>query len=702
MLVNDWATYRLGADIGGTFTDVVLVGPGGAYTTRKVPSTPSDYAVGVMDGAGQALDALSLDGSSVHEIIHGTTVASNTVLENKGAKTALVTTRGFRDVLEFRRLRVPHLYSLFYEPPAPLAPRRLRLEVEERIGADGEVVRPLDEASVYAAVERIRAEGAEAVAVCLLHSYRNPDHERRIGHIIRRELPDLFCSLSVEVLAEIREYERTSTTVVNAYLGPIVEGYMRSLAQRARAAGLAAPIRIMQSNGGVMSVARAADSPVRIVESGPAAGVVAAQRVGQRLGLDNIISFDMGGTTAKASLIEGGRLSWTTEHEIGAGISLSSRLVKGGGHAVKVPVVDLAEVGAGGGSVVWIDRGGALKVGPQSAGAVPGPACYDAGGQEPTVTDANVALGYVNPSQLAGGAVKLRPELSANALRDRIAKPLGAGLLEAAYGVHVVANVTMIRAIRAVSTYRGRDPRDFAMLAFGGSGPIHAAEMARSLGVAVVIVPPAPGLFSAVGLLEAMPEYHFAQTHFAPVAGIDPGSLRDAYQRMEARAIRDLVSEGYAAENIETRRSADLRYVGQAYELTVPCPTGPEDRADVHALAAAFHDEHERTYGHRAPAEPVEIVNLRLTAMGKTARVTPTHPLVASDAAPRGVRSAYFGPDHGLLPTPVISRSDLSDTPADGPMVIEEYDATAVVPPDCAARLDHAGNIVIEVRGPTA
>ena len=699
--LNGPAPYRLGADIGGTFTDVVLVDPDGAYSTRKVPSTPTDYADGIIDGAAQALAHRGVVGSAIQEIIHGTTVASNTVLENKGAKTALITTKGFRDVLELRRLRVPHLYSLFYEPPKPLVARRLRLEVEERIGARGEIVRPLDEASVHAAIDRIRAEGAESVAVCLLHAYRNGDHERRVGEIVRRELPNLFCSLSIEVLAEIREYERTSTTVVNAYLGPIVKGYMGSLAEKTQVAGIAAPLRIMQSNGGVMSVAKAADSPVRIVESGPAAGVVAAQRVGHRLGIDNVISFDMGGTTAKASLIENGRLSWTTEHEIGAGISLSSRLVKGGGHAVKVPVVDLAEVGAGGGSIVWIDRGGALKVGPQSAGAVPGPACYAAGGHEPTVTDANVVLGYISPTHLAGGAVKLRPDLASKTLLEKVANPLGADLLEAAYGVHVVANVTMIRAIRAVSTYRGRDPRDFALLAFGGSGPVHATEMARSLGITTVIVPPAPGLFSAVGLLQALPEYHFVQTHFAGIDRIDPEALSRAYQGMEDRAAQDLATEGYDAEDVETRRAADLRYIGQAYELTVPCTPGRLDHAAVQALAHAFHDEHERTYGHRAPDEPIEIVNLRLTAMGRAAQTTPTRPESAHTEHRRQDRNAYFGSNHGLIPTPVIDRGDLQPSPQQGPLIIEEYDATTVVPPNCTVQLDPANNIVIEIRGAT-
>ncbi len=696
--MKDEAQYRLGADIGGTFTDVVLLNPEGGYQVKKVSSTPIDYATGILNGATQLFAEHDVNGTSIQEIIHGTTVASNTVLENKGVKTALLTTRGFRDVLELRRLRVPHLYSLFYEPPSPLVPRRLRLEIDERIGAQGEIVRPLDEVSIFKAIERIREEGASSVAICLLHSYRNGDHERQVGEIVRRELPDLFCCLSVDVLAEIREYERTSTTVINAYLGPIVKGYMDSLNNKAVSANISAPLRIMQSNGGVMSVSKAAEFPVRIVESGPAAGVVAAQRVGKRAGIENIISFDMGGTTAKASLIEDGKLSWTTEHEIGAGISLSSRLVKGGGHAVKVPVVDLAEVGAGGGSIVWIDRGGALKVGPQSAGAVPGPACYGTGGQEPTVTDANVVLGYISPTKLAGGAVSLQPDLSTKVLQDNVATPLGSNLLEAAYGVHTVANVTMIRAIRAVSTYRGRDPRDFALLAFGGSGPIHAVEMAKDLGISRVIVPPTPGLFSAIGLLEALPEYDFVQTHFARISEIDLNAINKAFSELELRAVENLTLEGYLKSDVITRRSADLRYVGQAYELTVHCTNGNLDFDTVDKLASTFHNEHERTYGHKATTEPIEIVNLRLTAVGRPSQVTPSYPSnqTARDTQ-KNERPAFFGAEHGLLSTPVIGREDLSENPATGPLIIEEYDATAVVPPGSSTSLDSSNNIIIEV-----
>ena len=689
--------YRLGVDIGGTFTDIVLLADDGRYWTKKVASTPDDYAVGIVEGTRQLLAEQGLEGPSVQEIIHGTTVASNTILENKGAKTALITTKGFRDVLEFRRLRVPHLYSLLYEPPKPLVERRLRLEVDERIGAGGEVVRPLDEASLGPALERIRGDGAQAVAVCLLHSFSNPDHERRVGEVVADALPEVFCTLSVDVLPEIREYERTSTTVVNAYLGPIVKGYINSLATRLRDAGLDAPVRIMQSNGGIMSALRASETPVQIVESGPAAGVVAAHEVGQRVGLANVITFDMGGTTAKASLIEEGELNWTTEHEVGAGISLSSRLVKGGGHAVKVPVVDLAEVGAGGGSIVWTDRGGALKVGPRSAGAVPGPASYGFGGEEPTVTDVNIVLGYINPDFIAGGEVRLKPELGKAVLKDKIAEPLGMELLEAAYGVHTVANVSMIRAIRAVSTYRGRDPRDFTLLAFGGSGPVHAVEMARSLGIKRVVVPPAPGLFSAVGLLVAQPEQHFVQTFFSRASEVDIATLNQAYGGMESRGLQTLTEEGYRPADISWRRSVDLRYVGQAYELSVTAPSESLKPEDIDALVKSFHQEHERTYGHKADDEPMEIVNLRMTALGRSNTTRPVQATLAAATDGTSRREVYFGTDHGLMATPIVARADLSSSGRPGPLIVEEYDATVVVPPDCEASLDEWNHIVIDI-----
>ena len=643
--------YRLAVDIGGTFTDVVLAAPDGAFWTKKVPSTPDDYARGIIDGVRLLLSERELAGEVLGEFVHGTTVAINTILEGKGAKTALITTKGFRDVLELRRLRVPQIYDLLYEPPPPLVERRLRLEVDERVGAGGEIVRPLDEATVRAALERIRDDGVEAVAVCLIHSYRSPDHERRVGEIVRGELPEVYSSLSVDVLPEIREYERTSTTVINSYLGPIIKSYLDPLVQHLRMAGITAPVRIMQSNGGIMSAKNAADMPVRIVESGPAAGVVGANELANRVGLNDVITFDMGGTTAKASLIEDGERSWTTEHEVGAGISLSARLVKASGHAVKVPVIDMAEVGAGGGSIVWIDSGGALKVGPRSAGAVPGPACYGQGGKEPTVTDANVVLGYINPRQIAGGTVELQPDLAKTAVEKSVARPMGIGLLEAALGVHAVANIDMIRAIKAVSTYRGRDPREFTLMAFGGSGPVHAAGMAGELGIERLVVPPSPGLFSAVGLLAVQPEHHFVQTFISGAFGEDVAAINEAYESMERKAAETLEEQAYDTSAITWRRLADLRYVGQAYELSVEVPGGSLDSRDLLGLAESFHDEHERTYGHKAVNGPVEIVNLRVNALSETGNRSPESPTLAASHQENASREVYFGLDHGLVST---------------------------------------------------
>lgn len=688
--------FRLGVDIGGTFTDLVLVAPDGSFRTHKRLSTTDDYARGILDGLRALLSETGATSQAVAEVVHGTTVATNAILEERGARTGLLTTKGFRDVLELRRLRTPQLYDRSYAPPRPIVPRRYRLEVEERLDAAGQILTPLDEQSVHAALDRFASEDIEAVAVCLLHSYRNPEHERRVGAIVRERLPGVFLSLSVDVLPEIREYERTSTTVINAYVGPIVERYLASLEQRLTSIGAGRQLLIMQSNGGVMSAAAAARIPAHIIESGPAAGVIAAQEAGIRSRFLNIISFDMGGTTAKASLIENGQVSRTTEYEVGAGISLSSRLVKGGGHALKLPVIDIAEVGAGGGSIVWLDRGGALKVGPRSAGALPGPACHNTGGTEPTITDANVVLGYLNPRFLAGGAVRIDAERARAALYERTA-PLGLELHEAAYGVYAVANAAMIRAIKAVSTYRGRDPRDFALMAFGGSGPIHAASIARELGMRQVIVPPAPGLFSACGLLAARQERHFVQTLFGGAAALDPDGVSAAFAMLEFRAREELSADHVSEGAIALSRSADLRYAGQGYELTVPVPPGPLTGREMAELIEAFEEEHLRTYGHRAANEPVELVNLRLTA--QVIQTKPT-PLIATDGASqmkREPRLAYFGPDTGLVLTPVIRRSELPLQGQPGPLIIEEYDATTVVPPGCVARREAGDMIVIEI-----
>ena len=692
-------TYRVGVDIGGTFTDIVLLGSDGSVATLKLSSTTDDYGRGIVDSLRELI-AKRLPPEALAEIVHGTTVATNAILESKGARTALITTEGFRDVLEFRRIRIPQLYNLFYEKPPPLVPRRLRFEVQERIGPRGEVWEPLQPESVTAAVERLRAANVEAVAITFLHSYANPAHERAVQEVVQAALPEVYVSCSVEILPEIREYERTSTTVINAYVGPIVKHYLSRLIAELRSINPTTRLLIMQSNGGVMSAESAIERPAQIVESGPAAGVIAAARTAKRAGYPNVISFDMGGTTAKASLVEDGKHTETSEYEVGGGINLSSQLVKGGGYALKLPVIDISEIGAGGGSIVWVDPGGRIRIGPRSAGAVPGPACYLAGGEEPTLTDANVVLGYINPAYLAGGRIRLDAERAAQALSDKVAARTGMSLLDTAYGVYRIAGATMTRAIKAVSTYRGRDPRDFALLAFGGSGPICAVELARSLQIRQVLIPPAPGLFSAFGLLISDREHQFAQTYFRRAAEAQPEDLNAAYARLERQARRALEHEGYRPEQITMHRAMDLRYAGQAYELIVPIPAGPLTVAEISNAVEAFEQEHFRTYGHRAIDEPVDVVNVRVSGLVPTASLAEYAPFAvqnSSDPARPFCRDAYFGPEHGILSTPVLTRPDLQGAKRAGPLIVEEYDATCVVPPDAEASLDPFGNIVIDV-----
>src|SRR5438094_5662902 len=429
-------SFRAGVDIGGTFTDIVLLGDDGAGYTKKVPSTVDDYARAITEGVAELLAEIGGEARGIVELLHGTTVASNAILEHKGARTGLITTKGFRDVLEIRNLRMPRLYDMSWTKPPPLIERRLRVEVDERVNAAGGVDRPLDEASVERALRFLVGEGVEAIAVCLLHSYLNPEHELRVKEIAERVAPGMTLCISAEVLPVINEYERTSTTVINAYVRPIVEQYLNRLATEVARSGIDAPLMLMQSNGGLTTAKAAAVTPMHIIESGPAAGVVGVQALISRIGIQKAISFDMGGTTAKASLIENGEVTRATEYQVGAGIVLGSRLLSGAGYTLKVPAIDLAEVGAGGGSILWIDSGGALQVGPMSAGAVPGPVCYDQGGSEPTVTDANVVLGYINPAHLVGGALKLNAGKARAAIAGKIAGPLGMSLEEAAHGAH--------------------------------------------------------------------------------------------------------------------------------------------------------------------------------------------------------------------------------------------------------------------------
>ncbi|MFO1349431.1 MAG: hydantoinase/oxoprolinase family protein [Gammaproteobacteria bacterium] len=689
--------FRIGVDIGGTFTDIVLLAADGRLHTKKISSSVRNYAQAIVEGLRQLFAETGLAGRDIEEIRHGTTVASNAILELKGAKTGLITTQGFRDVLEIRTLRMPRLYDLAWEKPPPLVERRWRVTVSERIDARGQVQIALDPQDAERAVDKLLAEGVEAIAVCLLHSYANPVHELLVKEAVQRRAPGMPCSISFEVLPEIKEYERTSTTVVNAYVLPVVATYLAALRRELDTAGVTAQLLLMQSNGGLTTSEVATQKPVHIVESGPAAGVVGGQALARRLALPNIITFDMGGTTAKASIVENGALTRSPEFQVGGGIISGSRLMTGAGYALKLPAIDLAEVGAGGGSIVWIDAGGALCIGPRSAGAEPGPLCYDIGGNEPTVTDANLILGYLNPDHLVGGELKLNAERARRGFAERIAEPLGLPLERAAHGAHLIAIANMMRALRSVSTERGRDPREYTLFAFGGNGPLFAAGMAQALSMRRIVVPPAPGLFSSFGLLYADVEHHYSRTLRRLLPSVDPVELSDAWQALDRQALAQLAADGFRPEQQRLRRSASLHYQGQLFELTVPAPGGELDVAAVAELAEAFGQEHERTYGHRAgPEEPVELVNIQVVGQGLPDRpqvpeaVRSDRQVVPSAAS----RSAYFGPEQGWLPTPVLARADLA-TPRRGPCIVEEYDATCVVPPDAEARLDRYGNIVI-------
>ncbi len=691
--------YRVGVDIGGTFTDIVFMDEDGNVLTKKISSSVDNYAEAIVDGLGQVFAAHGLAGTDVLEVLHGTTVASNAILEHKGAKTGLIGTKGFRDILEIRNLRVPKLYDLEWDKPPALVDRYLRLTVEERVSTQGNVQTPLNVAEAEAAVDILLAEGVEVIAVALINSFANPAHEQEIRDIIKAKAPNIPVCISFDVLPEIKEYERTSTTVINAYLLPIVSKYLATLTAELTDSKVGSPLLLMQSNGGLMTAEAAAELPCNIVESGPAGGVVGGHAFGAKVGLKNIITFDMGGTTAKASLIEHGTYTRSLEFQVGGGILTGSRLMTGAGYLLKVPAIDLAEVGAGGGSIIWVDPGGSLQIGPQSAGANPGPVCYGIGGTEPTVTDANVVLGYLNPAHLVGGELKIDAQQSKDVLAEKIAEPLGLDVAHAAFGAHRIAISNMIRAIRAVSSERGRDPREYAMVPFGGNGPLFAAGMAAELQMKRIVIPPSPGLFSSFGLLYADVEHHYSRTVQRVVRDMDPTNLTAVWGELEAMARTQLARDGFPDGQMQFRRAANMHYKGQIFELTVPAPNGDFDKAKIAELEESFSQEHERTYGHRAgPEEPVELVNAQLIGLGIPDR--PRVPDRIDAGAPKAgagdPRDAYFGPEAGWLSTLVLGRADLA-TPVEGPIIVEEYDATCLIPPGARGRLDENGNIVIEL-----
>jgi N-methylhydantoinase A len=708
LTANSEGRYRIGVDIGGTFTDGTLVDSAtGQVTTSKVLSTPSDPASGFISAVQKLLDLDdSVKPEAVEHVVHATTVATNAIIEGKTAKTAFVTTEGFRDMLEIARQIRPSLYDLQFEKPAPLVPRQLCFEVPERLDAKGEVVTLLDETALDDVVNRIAESGVEAVAVCLLHSYRNPDHEQRIGKAIAAKLPDVIISLSSDVVPEFREYLRASTTVINSSVAPIVSTYLASISEKLRAANVTSELLVMQSSGGVYPAEAASENPVFMVESGPAAGAVAAASLGTALGHPNVISFDMGGTTAKASLIRNGQPNITKDYSVG-GAAQSGTGAFGGasGYPIRTPVVDLVEIGAGGGSIAWVDSGGALRVGPHSAGADPGPVCYGLGGEQPTITDANLVLGRLDPAYFAGGEMSLNLDAAREAIRTQCAEPLGLSIEEAAHGIVEIANTAMVNALRLVSVQRGHDPRDFMLVGFGGAGPAHAVRLAEQAGIPRVLIPQGPGTASALGLLVTDVRMEGSSTLIVRADEIDHSRIASEFDRLEA-AGRDAHRVAASASGDPLfERAIEMRYWGQSFELSVPAPSSSTiDQAWLDELTESFHDAHQTAYGFRANDEPVELVNLRLTTIGKITRPqmrklesTGTDVSVAS----KGERSVYFAEnsgEKGIVQTPVYDRSKLpAGAVFDGPAIIEEPDCTTVIHPAWTVTVDEFGNLGIEL-----
>jgi len=683
--------WRIGIDIGGTFTDLAAVEEEtGRVAVCKLLTTPHDFTAGVVAGLHQALTGNRIDARDVTVLSHATTVVTNALLQHKGAHAGLITTRGFRDVLELRRSSRADLYDLLQDAPAVLIPRRHRFEITERIDAEGNVVTPLAEQELPALIAAIDEAGLETIAVSLLFSFLNDAHERRIGAALRTALPRVPVFLSCDVLPEIREFERASTTAVCAVVGPLLTSYLHRLGEATASLGLP-KLHVMGSSGGVVDVPEALRMPAMTVESGPAAGVIAAALAGRQLGRPNLISFDMGGTTAKASVIAAGEIAVTAEYEVGGG-GHANRWMHGIGHPIRVPVIDLAEVSAGGGSIAWVDPGGALKVGPHSAGADPGPAAYQAGGERPTVTDADIVLGWLSRDSLLGGALRIDAAAAEAAIAAHVAHPLGLPVPEAAARVAEVVNANMAHALRIVSIERGHDPAEFSLIAFGGAGPVHAAFLAAELGIPEVIVPPAPGAFSALGLVASDIKRDWSRTLYAELTALAPERLAEAVVGMEEIARAFLVDAQVPTERQALLRQADLRYRRQAYELTLPIADGPITCATLERLATDFHAKHEQTYGHANRDEPVQLVNLRLTAVGRLPMMafaqTPDADLVTEKS-----RDVWFV-ETGFVRAPVLWRGTLIPGVAlDGPKVIESLDSTVVLPPGWRAAVDAAGFI---------
>jgi N-methylhydantoinase A len=684
--------YRVGFDVGGTFTDFVLQSPSGELLAAKRLTTYPDPSEACLAGLDALIEQGGVPWTDVAQAIHGTTLGSNIVIERKARGVGLLTTRGFRDVLIIGREKRYQVYDLQIEKPAPLIRRRLIGEVTERILADGTVRTPLDEADARRAIRQLVSRGVTTLAVCLLHSYLNPAHERRLAALVAEEAPNVTVTLSHEVSPTFREYERASTTVVNAYVMTAIREYLRGLATATTRRGYRGRLFVMQSSGGIATAEAMQRYPVRMIESGPAAGALMAAAYGELTGHRDLIAFDMGGTTAKLALIERGRPATTTAFELHR-----VNNAPGSGLPMNIQAIDLVEIGAGGGSIAQA-RLGVISVGPESASSVPGPVCYGRGGLQPTVTDADVVLGYINPDYFAGGSIALQPGAAARAIEETIARPLGLSLEDAAWGIHTIVNTNMELATRVVSIERGRDPRDLTLVAFGGSGPVHGCRLAQALGIPWVILPAAAGVTAAIGLLAAEVKFDIARTDVRRLDAANPTHLTSMFEEMAGQAV-EVVRESAVAGEVTVARSADARYVGQGYELTVPVPLGRLDAAALARVRASFDDIYTARYGYANPDQPVEIVTWKLSAIGGAPRIALAKAARSGDGSRKGVRQAYFPEARGYADTPVYDRYALTPGMSlTGPAIVEERESTTVLPPGVTATVDEYANLLAVTR----
>ncbi len=687
------AKYRVAVDTGGTFSDFVFFNEEtGEISITKVSSTPKEPFQAVLNGVQELLDQ-GVAAKDISFFCHGTTVGTNTLLEGKGAKTGLLVTAGFRgiyEVMEQTRGYGPATYDLFFEKPKLLAPPYYTEEIPERVDFRGEALKPIDIESTLQAVRSLKKKKVESVAVCLLFSFLNPDHELKIKEIMEKEFPEASLSLSCEVLPQIREFYRMSTTVINAYIAPVVSRYLGRLEGRLREMGVTTPkLYIMQSNGGVSTFQGSAKKAAATVLSGPAGGVIASLGISQRAGIKNIITFDMGGTSCDVALISDGNPVITTQGRINQ-------------RPISLPMLDIHTVSAGGGTIARIDVVGGLQVGPDSAGADPGPICYDHGGEEVTITDANLVLGVLDPDKFLGGKMKLNKPKAEKLLEEKIARPLGLNLLEAADGILKIINVKMEEAIKAVSSQRGYDIRDFTLVAFGGGGPMHAGKIALDLGIPSLLIPFAPGVTSALGLLMSDVKHDYVRSKLVALKEIDLAEVNRLFAQLIEQAKTDLRSEGFNDSEMAMRPYLDLRYAGQGYELTVPSPLPPLQPADLDLMRQRFDLQHEQAHGHKAESEPVELVSLRLVSTGLVpqAKLSPVKSTGKKpEAAKTGERKIFFGKEHGMLNCRIYSRDLLEPGhKITGPAVIEQMDTTTVIHPEQEAVVDSYRNMIIKAK----